>query len=625
MANERTNTPALLIALVCFCPFLADADGLSEPTNLGATLYREALFYSYQEDHFSALVRLLAAKKRAHLDTQHFEAELLLGRSYQSWRQPEKSAEVLQRVLAADAGSPINDQALLLSARLWHQRGFPAESQYALDKISGELPEQMETERRLLLTQLHTENGAYNKAIAVLRDWPAVDPLRQYAEFNLGAAMVRSGNTAGGAEILEVLGHLEPVNEEIASLRDKSNLALGYAYLQNGRSRAANEPLRRVRLEGPFSNQALLGAGWANVEVGEFRHALVPWTELRDRDPFDPAVQEVMLALPYAMVRLNALNQAAEQYSSAVEVFDAMSRHIDTALEGVRSGQVIAALLKAGGHGEFQQGADSEPALNETEWRSLYPVLATAEFQHRLASIRELMVMQERLDAWQRSTGAFRETLAERALRFERNWSIMKDRLSQSEFDSLVSRKLMFNARLDEIERTNDILALATESEFASWGKIIAVQSNPSVGALIPEAETARGKTNMLKGVLQWTFEEEFDARLLRARREMVVVGETLASTLRLRRLMVQSLRTERETIAHLKSQLDVADPQIDALRARIESAMARQRGLSEVLLADELQAGKIRLTSYTAQARFALAAIYDMAASQDASGDLTR
>ncbi|NIW25563.1 MAG: hypothetical protein GWN29_13900, partial [Gammaproteobacteria bacterium] len=64
--------------------------------------------------------------------------------------------------------------------------------------------------------------------------------------------------------------------------------------------------LQRVRLEGPFSNKALLGVGWADAERGDYRAALSPWLELRQRNIIDPAVQESLLAVPYAFSQLGA-------------------------------------------------------------------------------------------------------------------------------------------------------------------------------------------------------------------------------------------------------------------------------------------------------------------------------
>ena len=50
--------------------------------------------------------------------------------------------------------------------------------------------------------------------------------------------------------------------------------------------------------------------------------------------------------------------------------------------------------------------------------------------------------------------------------------------------------------------------------------------------------------------------------------------------------------------------------------------AMGNQRAFLQSIAVGELRAQKQRLDVYTVQARFALAAIYDMAASTDGAGE---
>ena len=56
-----------------------------------------------------------------------------------------------------------------------------------------------------------------------------------------------------------------------------------------------------------------------------------------------------------------------------------------------------------------------------------------------------------------------------------------------------------------------------------------------------------------------------------------------------------------------------------------MEAATIRQRGFMEGIAVEELLAQKDRLETYTVQARFALAAIYDIAASQTVVGDASQ
>ena len=53
--------------------------------------------------------------------------------------------------------------------------------------------------------------------------------------------------------------------------------------------------------------------------------------------------------------------------------------------------------------------------------------------------------------------------------------------------------------------------------------------------------------------------------------------------------------------------------PRIDILQARVDAAMAEQRAFLQDIAVEELRAQRERLQTYTVQARFALAAIYDL------------
>ena len=65
---------------------------------------------------------------------------------------------------------------------------------------------------------------------------------------------------------------------------------LGAILFESGKFERAKQSLDRVRLEGSFSNQALLRAGWAGASAKQYDRALVPWNILADREPTDVAV-----------------------------------------------------------------------------------------------------------------------------------------------------------------------------------------------------------------------------------------------------------------------------------------------------------------------------------------------
>lgn len=597
------------------------ADNKSDLTVVKDAHFGEVLFYFYQEDYFPAIVRLLAAQEQTQLENHADESELLLGGLYLSYGHHQRAAEIFERLLADKVDPDIRDRTWFFLAKIWYQRGYLAEAQNALDKLQNKLDKPLEAERNMLQAQLLIDSRKHDQAIALLQDWSGRNVWSNYAKFNLGVAMVRNGEVDAAASVLSDVGTLSSSNEELNALRDKANLALGYAYLQDGQPAAAKAPLERVRLEGPFSNKALLGFGWADAENGNYERALVPWMALRSRDLLDSAVQESMLAIPYAMAKLDGLSQAADHYLNAIEAFYEETNRIDMAIVHIESGEMLDQFLEQDPEAttgwywkleELPEGPDS---------RYLYHLLATHKFQEGIKNYRDLHYLKRNLDEWQQSVDVFGNMLDTREYAYNERLPRIEESLAQADLDGMVQRKLEFDARLNRIEENKDSLALATKHEFDMWGEIATIERNPALQANIPEAAEVRDKVKLLKGALQWNLDKEYKSRLSKVRRDLHQAGEALVETQRSRRKIDEAIRTEPELFAEFSARVNGLSPKIDELKARVELAMDQQSAFMQDIAVEELQAQKERLDTYTIQARFALAAIYDLSAG---GGDAT-
>jgi len=622
LCSPLPGSSALLMALLLALGGSANAEDSHESVVIQDAHFGEVLFYFYQEDYFPAIVRLLAAQKKSQMGHHEAESELLLGGLYLSYGHHLRAAEIFERLLADNANPAIRDRTWFFLAKIWQQRGYLAESQNALDHIQGELPDSMQAERHMLQAQLLINQGDYNRAIELLQGWSGRTEWASYARFNLGVAMVRSGRVDDAVSILDDLGNMKPYNEELNSLRDKANLALGFALIQGRQPHAAKAALQRVRLEGPFSNKALLGVGWADAELNSYRRALVPWMELRSRDLLDSAVQESMLAIPFAMAKLDSISQAADHYLNAVEAYYEETNRIDQAIERIESGTLFAELLQQDtpARGGWFWRLQDLPEV--TESRYLFHLLATNKFQEGLKNYRDLSYLSENLQQWQESIEVYSNMLDTRKLAYIQRLPRVEQSLSEADIDEMVNRKLDLDARLNGIEQSRDSLALANAGEFALWGEIAALERNPALQADIPEAQEVRDKISLLKGVLQWNLDRDFKSRLWRTRRDLRQTGEALVETQRSRRQVDESMRQEPTMFGELTARVNGLRPRIDRLRLRVEEGKAKQLGFLQEIAVDELQAQKQRLDTYTVQARFALATIYDRSA---ALGDATR
>ncbi|MDQ1310443.1 MAG: hypothetical protein QG601_1713, partial [Pseudomonadota bacterium] len=404
-------------SLICVAGVLASGVGTGHAEDAARDLpppgkvrdldYGDVLFHFFQDDYFDALVRLEVSRDLNRIEHHSAEAELLSGGLYLSLGLHAEASRIFNRLLAGPVPQSVSDRAHFYLARIGYQRGYHAEAWRSLERIRAPLPGALESERRLLASNVLMAQGRFSEAVGALQH-ASDDDWAPYARFNLGVAMVRSGAAEEGKRLLESVGTMAAESDEERSLRDRANLALGFAHLQERAGEPAVAALSRVRLDGPFTNRALLGLGWAETDVQRPERALVPWLELREGRLLDSAVQESFLAVPYAYAQLASNGQAAQQYRLAVQAYALESTRIDESIAAIREGGFLDAILDAAPRDEtvgwFWQ-LQNVPDAPHT--RYLYHLLASHEFQEGLKNYRDLRIMQRNLERSRESLEAF--------------------------------------------------------------------------------------------------------------------------------------------------------------------------------------------------------------------------
>ncbi len=342
--------------------------------------FGEALFQFYRRDDFTALTHLLAARESGRVSRHEAESELLLGGLYLSYGQHDKAATIFERLLDARVAADVRDRAWFYLGKLRYQRGLHGEALSTLARVGSELPESLAAELPMLIAQSHMALGDFASAGRVLAEWDAEEGWIAYARYNLGVALVRQDRMTEGARLLDRVGRMGADSDEEKSLRDKANLALGYAWLQRNDAAQARPVLQRVRLKSAFASKALLGAGWADAIAGDYDAALVPWLELVGRDLLDSAVQEAFLAVPYGLGRLEAHGTAVARYQEALGLFDAELGQLDQVIDRAQSGALLPALLQDDDAdlGRWYWRLDKVPDSNEA--RYLWHLMADHDF-----------------------------------------------------------------------------------------------------------------------------------------------------------------------------------------------------------------------------------------------------
>jgi tetratricopeptide (TPR) repeat protein len=587
-------------------------DDLPPPGKVRDLDYGDVLFHFFQDDYFGALVRLEAASDLGRMPHHDAEAELLSGGLYLSLGLHAEATRIFNRVLDGSVPGSVRDRARFYLARIGYQRGYYDQAWDSLRKIDGMLPGPLESERRLLEANVLMAQGRYSDAAEVLRSAPA-DDWGTYARFNLGVALVRSGDAVEGQRWLEAVGTMPAVSDEQLSLRDRANLALGFARLQQREAEPAVAALTRVRLDGPFTNRALLGLGWAESDAKHPDRALVPWLELREHRLLDSAVQESYLAVPYAYAQLASNGQAAEQYRYAIEAYGKEASRIDQSVGAIRAGGFLESMLEAVPAGDTVGWLWQLQKLPDApQTRYLYHLLASHEFQEGLKNYRDLRIMQRNLEGWRESLAAFDEMVTAREQAASRIEPRRRDTLATTDLAGLGERQAALEQRVAAIESGRDVAALATGDEGRDWLLLKELQAR--IDSLPPGAQrdALAERARLLRGALLWQMDAGFKVRLRNVQTGLRQTGELLEGARKREQLVDLAATTAPRDTAGFASRVRELAEQVERIGPRIDAASLAQERVLAAIAIRELETQKRRLASYATQAQFALAAIYD-------------
>ncbi len=372
-------------------------------------LVRAAQFDLLMGEPFAALTQLEADLAQGRIHHRPEQAQLVLGGMYLANGAHHKAAKIFATLGNSDQPQAVRNQAWLSLAQVQYQRGEAEASLASLGNIRGELPSQAQQEYLLLKAMLHMQQEDFAKAVNELRQLGKKSLVQQlseksiwatYGRFNLGVALFRQGEEEEGRKLLQELGDTPADSEEIRALRDKANLTLAFHFLGKNQPEKAQQYFVKTRLQGPMSSRALLGLGRAYAAKEMHKKALVPWLKLVKRDASDPAVQDGLLAVPFAFGKLEAYKQALEYYQQALEKFKAEMEQVRQAEEAVNSGALMDRLARA----VASQSADQRWLVQELPdtpgGRYLWQLFATNEFQETLKNYAQLRLSLGRLEQW---------------------------------------------------------------------------------------------------------------------------------------------------------------------------------------------------------------------------------
>jgi len=601
--------------------------------------FGEALYYAYQDKHFEALARLDTelmlhyGVDESDLDPLFLnlgQAEFSVGDIELQYRMDKRAGKAIQAVLGSGIDLATRNQAALALARMYYRKDDATGTLYALDLIRDEVdmskyqgksaeelrgkePEKFRVEVAYLRALASIGTGQFTTAVEILQSLRREKTLEGYLLYNLGIAFMQTGQEDEGLKILDELGRLETRSNDLLALKDKANLKLAYRLLDFGKAELAQTYFQRIRLDGPYSNNALLGAGWAAVALGRYDRALVPWSILHERERTNYSVQESLMAVPYAYSKLEAYGKSANMYDQAMDVFAFQISRLDASIKSIRAGKFLKALLDEQSKQDQNWVVNLRELPDSPETRYILDLMASNDFQTSYKNYKDLAALKKHLAKWLADLKIFEQMIDMRRAyqepllpevegRFKKIDGRAKLRLEQRKSLAKKIENILIAPRPDYLATADERMASDQITAFEQY-----MADHPG-----QVSDDLNHRVKRLRGLLLWRLQGEYDERLTNAYNHLASLDEMIEafntryySFIRSRQAATQSYEGYQAPIRRLRTGLLAA-------QRKLKGVMARQGKLLETMAVNELDARRKRLEDYQIRARFALAESYD-------------
>jgi len=366
-----------------------------------------------------------------------------------------------------------------------------------------------------------------------------------------------------------------------------------------------------------------VAAGWADASEGRYDRALVPWTILVKRNATDEAVQEGLLAVPFAYGNLNAFGKAARLYESALQAFGKELDKLASSVKSIREGKFLEALTRE----ELKQDRNwvvklrSLPDSPETYY--LMDLMASHQFQTALKNYLDLEELRKKLASWDESLDAYEELVGLRRAYYQ---PLLPDidsafRVLDSKMRLRLEQRERLDARIQAMLVAPRPDFLATADERIVREKLSEIEKTAK-GRKGPEWEKIQKRIARLKGVLHWRIYTQYNTRLTEAYKHLRELDGAVAEAKKRYDAFVRT----RQAATQSYEGYDVLRQfrvRVREAQERVNTLMSRQGHMLEIMAINELEQRSRRLEEYQVKARFAMADSYDRAVkAQGQSGD---
>jgi chromosome segregation ATPase len=303
-------------------------------------------------------------------------------------------------------------------------------------------------------------------------------------------------------------------------------------------------------------------------------------------------------------------------YGRALELFSNQIKKVDASIDSVQQGRFLKALIREESREDqtWVIRLRSLPGAPETYY--LTELMASHDFQTALHNYLDLEDLRSKLVAWQTGLNAFDDIIRLRKQNYEPLLPVV-----DAQFQELDSRmRLRLEQRKHLAERLQTMLTaprpdyLASADERIS-GERIALIEKQLGNSDSPESLVLRQRAALLRGVLTWRLQTEYQERLTAAYEDLKELNKQVDTLTRQYEAFVRARQAATHSYVGYDTQIAQLRERVGHSLERVDTLMAQQGHMIETVAISQLEARRQRLVAQQTQARYGVADSYDRTA----------
>ena len=583
-----------------------------EPHQINDLRYGEALYHFYQEQYFTSITNLMVAKHRRPITSQDVDPELLLGGLYLYYGLHQNASNIFSELIENNTSEEIQDRAWFNIGKMRYKGQLYAEANQALVKVKDTLSDEREAEKNNLLANTYLKQKDFSAAYEAIKNLNAHQDWQVYAKYNLGVSLIKSGQNKEGTELLNQVSSLKTDDDELKALRDKTNIALGYAYIRQQLPQYSVRYLQKVRLKGPLSAKALLGIGWAYQQQNKLEQALVAWMELRDWPVIDTAVQESLLAIPYTLEQMEKNQLALQYYNYAIENYKEELSSLKSVISAVKAGELLFALRPAMVTESILDPEYQNPLPESISVPYLQHLVNSIDFQKVHKNYLDLIYLRKNLLQWKNQFSAYYLMLKERNAYYKKQQRSLNKDVRLNIVNTLKNKRDKLAAKVQQIKQQQNFYTLATEDETDLLKSLSKIKKSLNSLSKKDDFSEENEKYKFFRGLLLWDIETDYTPRYWKVQNELNQVDKALDISVKRLQSIRESSKNAPLSFSGYNKRIKNKEKTLNKLLRKVTFIITSQEKQIEKQALRSLRQRYHQIQNYHTRASYSLARLYD-------------